>query len=132
MRIVRLAKSATPDNVKHEAIAAPSDPGDGRKNHDEIAQQAQPDDDAAELPAAPPHGSPRTRPALFDPLAERFERFADIHDPVYRHWLLRAIPDRSEDRHSCAVDLGCGSGRFTPLLADRFADVLAVDISERV
>jgi 2-polyprenyl-3-methyl-5-hydroxy-6-metoxy-1,4-benzoquinol methylase len=71
------------------------------------------------------------QPVFFDPLAERYERFAEVHDGFYRPWLSAVIPDRSGEAASRAVDLGCGSGRFTALLADRHTDVVAVDISER-
>lgn len=67
----------------------------------------------------------------FDPLAELYERYAQVTDDLYRPWLSAAIPDRSADPTSRAVDLGCGSGRFTGLLADRYSQVLAVDIAER-
>jgi 2-polyprenyl-3-methyl-5-hydroxy-6-metoxy-1,4-benzoquinol methylase len=73
-----------------------------------------------------------TEGALFDPLAELYERYADINDDVYRPWLTRAVeaagPGRPQAR---ATDLGCGSGRFDGLLADRYGSVLAVDISAR-
>lgn len=68
-------------------------------------------------------------PALFDPLAKLYERYADINDEVYRPWLSTALEvDGPRER---AVDLGCGSGRFDGLLADRYGQVLAVDIAER-
>jgi SAM-dependent methyltransferase len=67
------------------------------------------------------------QPAYFDELAELFERFAADTDCIYRDWLERNIPlDGGR-----AVDLGCGSGRFIDLLADRCDDVLAIDISAR-
>src|SRR5712691_7874099 len=68
-------------------------------------------------------------PALFDPLAELYERYAEINDGVYRPWLTAALP--AGGPHQRAADLGCGSGRFTGLLADRYEQVLAVDIAER-
>ena len=63
----------------------------------------------------------------FDELAELFERFSADTDPTYRTWVERAVPDHG--RH--AVDLGCGTGRFVDLIADRYQSVLAVDIAER-
>lgn len=70
--------------------------------------------------------------ALFDPLAELYDRYGDINDEVYRPWLAAAVeaaaPDRGTGR---AADLGCGTGRFDGLLADAYGDVLAVDISGR-
>jgi SAM-dependent methyltransferase len=67
------------------------------------------------------------QPAYFDELAELFERFAADTDCIYRDWLERNVPlDGGR-----AVDVGCGSGRFIDLLADRCDDVLAIDISAR-
>jgi SAM-dependent methyltransferase len=66
----------------------------------------------------------------FDGMADLFERYAEITDGEIRPWLAEVIPDRS-GRGSRAVDLGCGNGRFTGLLADRYDKVLAVDIAER-
>jgi 2-polyprenyl-3-methyl-5-hydroxy-6-metoxy-1,4-benzoquinol methylase len=68
-----------------------------------------------------------TETPLFNPLAVLYERYADINDAVYRPYLESALP-AAGDR---AVDLGCGSGRFTGLLADRCGRVLAVDIADR-
>jgi SAM-dependent methyltransferase len=65
--------------------------------------------------------------ALFDPIAELYERYADINDEVYRPYLERSLPGIGKR----AIDLGCGSGRFTGLLADRCASVVAVDIAKR-
>jgi SAM-dependent methyltransferase len=65
-------------------------------------------------------------PALFDPIAGLYQRYAEITDGVFRPWLDRNLPAHA-DR---AADLGCGSGRWSVLLADRATDVLAVDISD--
>jgi SAM-dependent methyltransferase len=65
-----------------------------------------------------------TRP-LFDPIARLYEQYAEINDEVYRPYLERVLPDHA----GRGVDLGCGSGRFTGLLARRCEHVLAVDIS---
>lgn len=64
---------------------------------------------------------------LFDPIAELYEQYAEINDEVYRPYLSRVVPDHGVR----GVDLGCGSGRFTGLLARRCASVLAVDVSAR-
>jgi SAM-dependent methyltransferase len=64
---------------------------------------------------------------LFDPIAELYERYAEINDEIYRPYLERALPAHA----GRGADLGCGSGRFTGLLAQRCDRVLAVDISER-
>jgi 2-polyprenyl-3-methyl-5-hydroxy-6-metoxy-1,4-benzoquinol methylase len=67
--------------------------------------------------------------ALFDPLAELYGRYAEINDEVYRPWLTAAVDAAGPGAR--AVDLGCGTGRFSGLLADRYDSVLAVDISAR-
>ena len=70
-----------------------------------------------------------TGEALFDPLAELYERYAEINDEVYRPWLAAAVEAAGPgDR---AADLGCGSGRFSGLLAGAYGSVLAVDVSGR-
>jgi SAM-dependent methyltransferase len=75
-------------------------------------------------------GPPEQRP-YFDELADLFHTFAADTDGIYRGWLSEVVPDRSDRPGSRAVDLGCGSGRFTGLLADRYQHVLAVDVAER-
>jgi 2-polyprenyl-3-methyl-5-hydroxy-6-metoxy-1,4-benzoquinol methylase len=67
--------------------------------------------------------------ALFDPLAELYQRYAEITDEVYRPWLTAALDAAGPGAR--AADLGCGTGRFTGLLADRYDSVLAVDVSAR-
>jgi 2-polyprenyl-3-methyl-5-hydroxy-6-metoxy-1,4-benzoquinol methylase len=67
----------------------------------------------------------------FDTLARLFERYAEMEADSYTPWLTAVVPDRA-GRGSRAVDLGCGSGRFTGLLAERYDEVLAVDIAERL
>jgi trans-aconitate methyltransferase len=62
----------------------------------------------------------------FNELAELFAVFAADTDVIYRPWLETAVPGGDS-----AVDLGCGSGRWTGLLTDRYADVLGVDLAER-
>jgi len=66
----------------------------------------------------------------FDILAAHYDRYAEITGDRYRSWLAGVIPDRI-GQGSRAVDVGCGNGRFTGLLADRYDEVLAVDIAER-
>lgn len=68
-----------------------------------------------------------TRQAVyFDELAELFAVFAADTDVIYRDWLDETLYLHEGRR---AVDLGCGSGRWTSLLTDRYAYVLGVDLS---
>lgn len=70
---------------------------------------------------------PATQTPLFNPIAELYERYAEINDDVYRPHLCNLLPLLGER----GADLGCGSGRFTGLLAERCTGVLAVDIADR-
>lgn len=65
----------------------------------------------------------------FDEFPRLFDRFTRIWDgisPAFDEWVLAALPARA----GSAVDLGCGAGRHSVLLADRAEAVLAVDVSE--
>ena len=64
--------------------------------------------------------------AHFDVLARRYRRYAEITDLLYRPWLTGVVGEGAR-----ALDLGCGSGRYSGLLAGRHAEVLAVDGSAR-
>jgi SAM-dependent methyltransferase len=71
-----------------------------------------------------------TTTAQFDALAERYDAYNTVRDrlaPATARWLASHLPGGRR-----AVDLGCGPGRFTPLLANRYDRVLAVDLSERM
>jgi trans-aconitate methyltransferase len=63
----------------------------------------------------------------FNELAELFAVFATDTDLIYRSWLEATLPGSGIR----AVDLGCGSGRWTDLLVDRYDEVLGVDIADR-
>jgi SAM-dependent methyltransferase len=62
----------------------------------------------------------------FDPIAEVFDRFAELVGGPLEQYLETAFPEHGER----ALDLGCGSGRHSIMLADRYREVLSVDISE--
>src|ERR671913_58513 len=67
----------------------------------------------------------------FDSFSELFDRFTRIWDGIstdFDDWLRAVLPARART----AVDLGCGAGRHSPLLADRADRVLAVDVSDRM
>ena len=67
----------------------------------------------------------------FDSFSELFDRFTSIWDGIgtgFDDWVLAALPARAR----AAVDLGCGAGRHSVLLADRADRVLAVDVADRM
>ncbi len=61
----------------------------------------------------------------FDSIAEVFDRFAELVGGPLSAYLETVFP-QAGDR---ALDLGCGSGRHSTMLAARFREVLGVDIS---
>jgi trans-aconitate methyltransferase len=63
-------------------------------------------------------------PQSFDHLSARYDRIATLLGAELRAWLLFHLPGGSR-----AVDLGCGTGVWTDLLAERYAEVTAVDLS---
>ncbi|GAA1558594.1 class I SAM-dependent methyltransferase [Kribbella lupini] len=63
----------------------------------------------------------------FNRLAERYDRLAELTDDPVAAWLPSVLePVR---RTTSALELGCGAGRHTVLLADRFDHVDAFDLS---
>jgi SAM-dependent methyltransferase len=71
--------------------------------------------------------SPTSEPAgSFDSIAEVFDRIGELEGGPLRQYLETVFPAHG-DR---ALDLGCGSGRHSTMLAARYHQVLAVDISE--
>jgi SAM-dependent methyltransferase len=67
-----------------------------------------------------------TRPARsFDQLAASFDRFAELVGGPLNAYLESVFPSQGER----AVDLGCGTGQHAAMLATRYRQVLAVDIS---
>jgi SAM-dependent methyltransferase len=71
--------------------------------------------------------APGQTAAVFDVIADLYDRYAAATAPAYLDHLRQALPGGHR-----AVDLGCGSGRFAGLLAARYAEVLAVDASSRL
>lgn len=65
-------------------------------------------------------------PQSFDHLVRRYDRFAELVSDELHAYLKFHLP-RASGR---AVDLGCGSGVHTTVLAGHFNEVLAVDLSE--
>ena len=64
-------------------------------------------------------------PQSFDHLPARYDRISALLGAELRAWLLFHLP-ASGGR---ALDLGCGTGVQTAMLADRYEEVLAVDLS---
>ncbi|QUQ64183.1 class I SAM-dependent methyltransferase [Kutzneria sp. CA-103260] len=66
----------------------------------------------------------------FDDLAELYERFTQVRDaatsPV-RSWLTAQLSTGAR-----AIDVGCGGGNNCGLLADRYDEVVGVDISQKM
>ena len=65
-------------------------------------------------------------PQSFDPFAAEYDRFAALEPPRLLDWVLAQLPAPGRR----ALDAGCGAGRHTVALAERFDEVLAIDISE--
>lgn len=67
----------------------------------------------------------------FDDMAELFDQFTAVWDGIDRgafsEWLRKQLATGKR-----AVDLGCGAGRHIPLLAERYGQVLGVDVSARM
>lgn len=62
----------------------------------------------------------------FDELAEHFDRFHELVGGPLIRYLEQLLPEEG----GRAVDLGCGTGQHAALLASRYRQVLAVDISK--
>ncbi len=62
----------------------------------------------------------------FDRFAADYDRFASLEPATLRNWLIGQLPTGGIR----ALDAGCGSGRYTQLLAGHYHDVTALDISE--
>ena len=61
----------------------------------------------------------------FDRLADHHERLHELQADPIGTWLPGALPRRGHR----ALDAGCGGGRHTLLLADRFDQVTGIDLS---
>jgi len=64
-------------------------------------------------------------PQSFDHLPARYDRISELLGAELRAWILFHLPTRG----GRAADLGCGTGVHTDLLAQRYAEVIAVDLS---
>jgi len=59
-------------------------------------------------------------------LAADYDRYASLEPPLLLDWLLTQLPGQGRR----ALDAGCGSGRHTLALTDRFDEVVGVDRSQ--
>ena len=62
----------------------------------------------------------------FDRFAADYDRFASLEPGSLRNWLVKQLPAHGHR----ALDAGCGAGRHSQVLAERFDEVVGVDISE--
>ena len=69
---------------------------------------------------------PADDPRSFDSFAPVYDRFAELTGDPLRAYLASVLPDRG----ARALDAGCGTGRHSALLAERYDEVLAVDLSK--
>jgi SAM-dependent methyltransferase len=70
----------------------------------------------------------------FDSFAHAYDQYGDLAErlnPALRAWIAQAVADAPGLRGR-AVDAGCGTGRFTTILADAYQRVDAADISTRM
>jgi SAM-dependent methyltransferase len=64
-------------------------------------------------------------PRSFDRFAAAYDRYVSLEPAGLPGWLLDHLPARRRR----ALDAGCGSGRHALALADRFDEVVGVDLS---
>src|SRR6266536_6503488 len=67
----------------------------------------------------------RADPRSFDQLPAVYDRYAELVGGPLRDYLTARLPSSG----GRAVDLGAGTGQHAALLADHYAEVLAVDTS---
>jgi len=63
----------------------------------------------------------------FDRIALLTERYGSVSD-IYSNYLIQQLPPHSEN----ALEIGCGTGEFTRLLAARAGGVTAIDLSSQM
>jgi len=68
------------------------------------------------------------RAQSFDESAADYDRFASLEPSTVVEWLRTQLPPHGQR----ALDAGCGAGRHTLALADRFDQVIGVDLSRRL
>jgi SAM-dependent methyltransferase len=76
------------------------------------------------------HTDRATQRPYLDDLAELYDRFIgvmDLPDNPGRIWLMAELSGGGR-----AIDLGCGNGRTCRMIADRYQEVIGVDVSSRV
>ena len=68
-------------------------------------------------------------PQSFDHLPARYDRYGELVGADLRTWLAFHLPASRGRGSGRALDAGCGTGLHAQVLADRFNEVLAVDLS---
>ncbi|MCT2593170.1 class I SAM-dependent methyltransferase [Streptomyces sp. N2-109] len=65
--------------------------------------------------------------SLFDDVADHFNKIAEKMSaaPGLNDWINARLPGGGR-----ALDAGCGTGRYCPLLADRYEQVLGIDVAD--
>ena len=61
----------------------------------------------------------------FDDLAADYDRMATLAPPLFMGWMRAQLPAHGER----ALDAGCGPGHLSALVAERYDQVVAIDMS---
>jgi len=66
-------------------------------------------------------------------IPKTYKRGRDLAPDVLKQWMDVVAGHLGEESVRCIVDLGCGTGRFSPSLAERFAArVIGIDPSMKM
>jgi ubiquinone/menaquinone biosynthesis C-methylase UbiE len=71
----------------------------------------------------------REQAQSFDRLAESYDRHGELEQEGWENWTGRWVRSVLPESGSRALDAGCGTGRHAVILADRFGQVDAADLS---
>jgi 2-polyprenyl-3-methyl-5-hydroxy-6-metoxy-1,4-benzoquinol methylase len=82
----------------------------------------------AGVPPRDPAGKSQSIGSLFDDVAAPYNRIAEwmSRAPGLHDWLNSTMLPGGRR----AIDVGCGNGRFCPLLAEHYEEVLGVDVAD--
>jgi SAM-dependent methyltransferase len=66
-------------------------------------------------------------------ISKTYNHGRDLAPDVLKQWMDVVVGHVDEETIRCIVDLGCGTGRFSPSLSERFAaSVIGVDPSSKM